>query len=171
MPNARTHDLITLVTAAGANVAYFTCIPHPETTLAVLFTASYIFAGYACAGDLDLNSTEYKRWGRLRFVWWPYQKLIPHRSPLSHGLVVGGLFRIFYLLCMLLFLSWGGAFLYSLYMKTVNPTAFTRQNVLTLDAFVRAHPYQVMAGLSGFILAGTVHSISDFISTWLKKTF
>src|SRR5438105_1736112 len=142
MPGARTHDLITVITAAGGNAAYFTLAPHADPMLAVLFTTPYLFAGYACAGELDLDSKEYRRWGPLRFLWWPYQKLIPHRSPLSHGLVMGGLFRIFYLLCILLFLSWGGSYLYSLYMKTMDPAAFTRYNVLTLEAFVRSHPNQ-----------------------------
>ena len=171
MPNAPTHDAITLITAAGADIAYFHWAPHPEPTLSVLYTAAYLFAGYACAGDLDLNSREYRRWGPLRFLWWPYQKLIPHRSRLSHGLFLGGVFRIFYLFGVLLLLSWGGAFLFSLSMKTGDPMAFTRHNVLTLNAFVRTYPREVVAGSLGFILAGTAHSIADLISTRLKKTF
>ena len=96
MPNARTHDIITLITAAGANVAYFLQAPQPDLKLTALFTGSYLFAGYACAGDLDLNSTEYRRWGPLRFLWWPYRTLVPHRSWVSHGLIMGGLIRVLY---------------------------------------------------------------------------
>ena len=171
MPNAPTHDAITLITAVGADVAYCQLAPHPDFTMAALFTASYVFAGYACAGDLDLDSKEYRRWGPLRFIWWPYQKLIRHRSRLSHGLVVGGIFRLFYLFCFSLCLSWGGAYLFSLYIKSVDPTAFTRQNVLSLDTFVCGHPHEVAAAVLGFVLAGTVHSIADFISTGLKRRF
>ncbi len=170
MPNAPTHDAITLITAVAADAAYFRLVPHPDTAVATLFTVAYVFAGYACAGDLDLNSREYNRWGRLRFLWWPYQKLIPHRSRLSHGLVLGGIIRILYLLFVAISLSWGGAYLFSLYRKTVNPTAYTINNLLELNAFIHGHPYQVTAASAGFILAGTVHSIADIISTWIKRT-
>ena len=83
LPNAPTHDVITLVTAAAADIAYFRVAPHPDSTVATLFTVTYLFAGYACAGDLDLNSREYRRWGPLRFLWWPYRNLVPHRSWVS----------------------------------------------------------------------------------------
>ena len=171
MPNAPTHDAITLITAVGADIAYFHFAPHPDFPLAALFTVAYIFAGYACAGDLDLDSKEYRRWGPFRFVWWPYQKFIRHRSRLSHGLFVGGIFRILYLLGVVLLFSWGSALLFSLYLKTVDPVEITRQNVLTLGLFVRTYPHEVAVASAGFILAGTAHSIADLISTRLKRTF
>jgi len=92
--------------------AYFTLTPNPELSLAVLFTATYLFAGYACAGDLDLDSTEYRRWGPLRFLWWPYKVIVPHRSWISHGLIMGGIIRVLYLALVTTGLLWIGLWLY-----------------------------------------------------------
>src|SRR6267154_1876546 len=97
MPNAPTHDFLTLATVTAADILYFQRASYPETKLAALFTVTYVFAGYACAGDLDLKSREYRRWGPLRFLWWPYRALVPHRSWISHGLLLGGAIRVLYL--------------------------------------------------------------------------
>lgn len=171
MPNARTHDIINLITAAGANIAYFAFTPKPEVTLAALFTGSYLFAGYACAGDLDLDSKQYRRWGRFRFLWWPYKKLIPHRSPISHGFLLGGIVRALYLAtgCTLLF--WLTIWLISRFGPHLNPNDATRQQWQSVWDFARARPQWTMALLSGFILAGTTHSLADVISTWFKRKF
>ncbi len=172
MPNAQTHDLITLVTAAGANVAYFRMAPHPDTKLAILFTVSYLFAGYACAGDLDLKSKEYRRWGPLRFLWLPYQKLVPHRSWVSHGLIAGGIIRLLYLALICTLLLWGGLWIYGHYAHhPLNPNATTRAEWQSLFSYAQAHPKWTMALLAGFILAGTMHSLADLVFTGLKRRF
>lgn len=171
MPNAPTHDFITLVTAAGANLAYFTLAPHPDTRLAVLFTASYVFAGYACAGDLDLKSTEYKRWGRLRWLWLPYQKLVPHRSWVSHGLILGGVIRLLYLAIVCTLLLWAGLWIYGRYVSHVNPDALTRAHWQSLLSLSHAHPLSTLALVSGFILAGTTHTLADTVFTFCKRRF
>jgi uncharacterized metal-binding protein len=171
MPNARTHDILTLITAAGANVAYFRMAQPPQTTLAILFTGTYLFAGYACAGDLDLDSTEYRRWGPLRFLWWPYQKLVPHRSWVSHGLILGGVIRALYLLALCTLLFWSGWWVYGHLVVPVDASALTKQHLQSLADFARARPQESIALLSGFILAGTTHSVADTISTWFKRRF
>ncbi|MCS6777966.1 MAG: metal-binding protein [Chloroherpetonaceae bacterium] len=171
MPNARTHDTVNLITAAAANVAYFTLAPRPDVTLAALFTGSYLFAGYACAGDLDLDSREYRRWGRLRFLWWPYQKLIPHRSRLSHGLLLGGVVRACYLMVLCTLILWVTLWALSLLEPRVDPGAITRQQWASALSFFRSRPEHTTALLSGFILAGTTHSLTDMIATWFKRRF
>jgi uncharacterized metal-binding protein len=171
MPNARTHDLITVVTAIGANVAYFRFASAPDLTLAALFTGTYLFAGYACAGDLDLNSAEYRRWGPLRFVWYPYRQLVPHRSWVSHGLIMGGVIRVAYLLVVCALLLWGGLWVYHHLIAPVDANAVTQRHLASLLDFAREKPHQSGALLSGFILAGTTHSVSDTISTWFKRRF
>ena len=171
MPGARTHDLITLVTAAGVDVAYFTQAPHPDPAVATLFTASYLFAGYACAGDLDLDSKEYRRWGPFRFIWWPYRAIVPHRSWVSHGLIMGGLIRVLYLATALTLLFWGALWLYSRLGPHVDPGAETRAEWTSLFTVANAHPQPTIALLAGFILAGTAHSVADAVSTWFKRRF
>ncbi len=172
MPNAQTHDIITLVTAAGANLVYFKLSPDPKPSMAVLFTATYLFAGYACAGDLDLNSKEYQRWGPLRILWWPYKTFIPHRSWMSHGLILGGLVRLCYLavICALIFV--GGLSCYAwLTHHSVDSLAVTKDRWFSLVGLMKARPYETTALLGGFILAGTTHSLADIISTWYKRRF
>jgi uncharacterized metal-binding protein len=40
--------------------------------------------------------------GVLKFLWIPYQKYIPHRSPLSHAPLLGSTIRLLYLAALLL---------------------------------------------------------------------
>lgn len=169
MPNAPTHDLITLVTAAGADVVYFRAAPHPDPTLAAVFTAVYLFAGYACAGDLDLDSREYRRWGLLRFIWWPYRNLVPHRSWISHGLILGGLIRVVYLAIVSTAVFWIGLWAYSRLGPHVDPTRYTETGWQSLVGWVRRYPNAAGAALSGFVLAGTAHSLSDLIYSRAKR--
>lgn len=171
MPNARTHDLISVVTAGGGNLAYFLLTPQPDANVAAIFTVTYLFAGYACAGDLDLDSAQYRRWGPLRFLWWPYQKFVPHRSWISHGLILGGVIRVLYLAVVCTGLCWLGLWLYGRFMPDVNASAFTRAQWESLLNFAQARPYWTGAFLSGFILAGTTHSVADILSTWYKRRF
>ena len=52
--------------------------------------------------DLDVRSTALRRWGVLRGIWWPYRRLLPHRSLLSHGPVIGMALRLAWLSAWLL---------------------------------------------------------------------
>jgi uncharacterized metal-binding protein len=63
----------------------------------IVAAASHLLGGLYLSPDLDLVSKPYKRWGWLRWIWIPYQKFIPHRSPLSHAPVLGSLIRLTYL--------------------------------------------------------------------------
>ena len=171
MPGARTHDFITVVTAIGADACYAAYAPHPDWTLAALFTVSYLFAGFACAGDLDINSKEYHRWGPLRFIWWPYRALVPHRSWISHGLIMGGLIRALYLAAVSTALTWGAAWAYSRLGPHVDPNRVTGAEWRSLSTLAGLHPQATLALLAGFVLAGTAHSVADLISTWFKRRF
>jgi len=171
MPNAPTHDAITLITAVGADIAYYQIAPHPDLTLAALFTASYVFAGYACAGDLDLDSKEYRRWGPFRVIWWPYRQCVPHRSWLSHGLVMGGIIRVAYLATACTVMFWLSLWLISRLGPHIDASRATEAGWLSIVAFARQHPDWTSALLGGFILAGSAHSIADGISTWFKRRF
>jgi uncharacterized metal-binding protein len=65
--------------------------------LGIIAGASHLLGGLYLSPDLDLISRPYKRWGVLRFIWLPDQRLIPYRSPLSHAPVLGLLLRLAYL--------------------------------------------------------------------------
>ncbi len=169
MPNAPTHDALTVLTAVGADGAYFWFAPHPDSTLAVLFTASFLFAGYACAGDLDLDSKEYRRWGPLRIIWWPYRQCVPHRSWISHGLVMGGVIRVCYLAFMLTLVFWLVLWLVSRLGPHINASDLTVAGWGNILTFAQAHPTQSGVLLAGFILAGSVHSLADAIYSGIKR--
>jgi uncharacterized metal-binding protein len=64
--------------------------------LGLIAASSHLLAGLYLSPDLDLKSLPWKRWGLLRFIWLPYQR-IPHRHWLSHAPVVGSIGRLLYL--------------------------------------------------------------------------
>ncbi|MEM9770744.1 MAG: metal-binding protein, partial [Cyanobacteria bacterium P01_D01_bin.73] len=68
----------------------------PATTLAL--TGGFAAGGFFLSPDLDIHSVPYKRWGPFRWIWLPYRKMFRHRSPWTHGLVVGTTIRIVYLM-------------------------------------------------------------------------
>ena len=86
MPSGRVHDQITMLTAAASVPAWWFLTPSHDALTFGSGVAAYLFSGFWLSDDLDTNSISYKRWGALRFLWWPYQKLVPHRSWVSHGI-------------------------------------------------------------------------------------
>ena len=170
MPNSQTHDIITLVSAAGADIAYLYLSPHPSAQSAGMFTLTYLFAGYACAGDLDLDSREYRRWGLLRFIWWPYRAMVPHRSWVSHGLLLGGAIRVLYLGAASTLLFWLTLWLYSRLGPHVNATMATQEGWKLLATWARLYPHLSIAAVCGFILAGTSHSLADIVYSRIKRS-
>ncbi len=70
--------------------------------IGVIAAASHFLGGYWLSPDLDIKSAPFLRWGILRFIWLPYQRFIPHRSPLSHAPVLGSVIRLVYLAVCLL---------------------------------------------------------------------
>src|SRR6478672_5011127 len=97
MPNGRTHDFITLATAAaGTPLALNSGLPDTTTTTVGVLVGAYLLSGLLFSPDLDLKSTPYRRWRMLRFVWIPYQRMVPHRSWISHSFLLGPLLRVLY---------------------------------------------------------------------------
>ena len=95
MPSGRTHDRITLwMLPFVVGTCYF-IINDGELTL--LFSGAFFFSGLMFGPDLDIHSIQFKRWGLFRLLWLPYQKLLHHRSWLSHGLIIGTVIRVIYL--------------------------------------------------------------------------
>jgi uncharacterized metal-binding protein len=64
--------------------------------IAAYVTGAYLAGICWLSPDLDIESKPWHRWGILKVLWVPYQKLIPHRG-LSHWLVIGTLSRVLYL--------------------------------------------------------------------------
>ena len=96
MPSGKNHDRLTWLCLPL--VVGITTIVTRNSQLVCLLTGGFLFSGLMFGPDLDIYSLQYKRWGLLRWLWLPYQKILPHRSLFSHGLFIGTAIRIFYLL-------------------------------------------------------------------------
>lgn len=139
-----------------------------DLTTAMVLGGSFAFSGLMFSGDLDLKSVQYKRWGWFRWIWIPYQKMVPHRSPLSHGPVLGLATRLIYLslwLMILFFLFWQGA-VYLEQEALVHQSRTGLQQALT---FFRHSPLLVVAFVVGLWLGGLSHTLADEVSSRLKR--
>ncbi len=101
MPNGKTHDIITFITAPVVTGVSYHITKNLETT--GIITACYLFASLMFNGDLDINSRPYNRWLLLKMIWIPYQMMFHHRSIFTHGLIIGTVVRIVYL-CLIPFM-------------------------------------------------------------------
>jgi uncharacterized metal-binding protein len=95
MPNGRTHDIITAVTApVVAGVTYY--LTKDIKITAIIF-GLFLFSSLMFNGDLDIDSRPYNRWWVLKMIWIPYQLMFEHRSIFTHGLIIGTIIRILYI--------------------------------------------------------------------------
>lgn len=67
--------------------------------------AAFLVGGLWLSPDLDTRSNPTRRWGPLRWLWWPYRRLLVHRSLFSHGPLIGSAGRLLYLAALALGLS------------------------------------------------------------------
>jgi uncharacterized metal-binding protein len=100
----------------------------------------------------------------LRVLWWPYSKAIPHRSLLSHGLVIGPLLQLLYFVMV-----FGG--LFSALLLLLGQHSLWSSMLGGVLAFMDRYPALVLAVLVGFVTGGASHSIPDWISTGAKRTW
>ncbi len=95
MPSGKTHDRITLWSLPW--IVGLTFILTRSSELTLLVSGGFLFSGLMFGPDLDIYSVQFKRWGWLRRLWLPYQKMMRHRSFFSHGLIIGTGLRLLYL--------------------------------------------------------------------------
>lgn len=89
---------------------------HHLAALAV----GYLFSMLLLSPDLDLKrSSHSRRWGVLRFIWWPYHWIFRHRG-MSHNFLVGTASRLVYLTLVILVM----AMLFSHLWTTYGPGGF-----------------------------------------------
>jgi uncharacterized metal-binding protein len=110
MPSGKVHDAITLSLAVPAfGIAY---AATGSFFASMICGTAFIFGGLMFGPDLDTVSRPYSRWGPARAIWLPYRYFFPHRSRFSHGLILGALIRVVYLLGALTLLMLISYFLY-----------------------------------------------------------
>lgn len=67
---------------------------------------AFLVGGLWLSPDLDTRSNATRRWGWLRWLWWPYRRGLSHRSLLSHSPLLGSGLRLGYLALWISLLSW-----------------------------------------------------------------
>jgi uncharacterized metal-binding protein len=174
MPDARTHDLITLVTGAAMGPLTYGYLSgamqfdHATAMTGTLWlVGSHVVSGVMFSPDLDLDSAIDDRWGILFWIWRPYMWAIPHRHFWSHSLVFAPLLRLAYFYAVvsgLLFL-----WVWLLAQLGVVVPDYHWQLYDALRAWLDQHPGVRVAVLVGFCTGGAVHTIADWLVTGGKR--
>ena len=174
MGSYKTHDWITIYSACALGpVCYWAINRYAPTvgghaftstplTATLLVVGAYLFSGLLLSNDLDTYSRPYRRWGPLRVLWYPYQRLVAHRSVLSHGILVGPVLRVLYLYAMieaLLFMVYHGAVFTGYSTQAAQTGLRITANVLP---YLVAHPQISVPLFVGLVLGGLAHSVIDW---------
>lgn len=171
MPSGKVHDQITVVTAAAAVPAWWVLTAHRDPVDLIVTLTAYVFSGFFLSDDLDTNCVAYHRWGLLRFLWWPYRKLVPHRSWISHGIGVGPLIRVVYFGLMLWATARGVLWVLIEAGIPVNRDVLLGSLWTHGVAWTFAHPDFAVYGVLGLILGGFAHSVADTVVSSAKRMF
>ncbi|MGK7947357.1 MAG: metal-binding protein [Xenococcaceae cyanobacterium] len=165
MPSGKTHDRITLWFLPWIVGGSLVLTRDGELTLIV--ASAFLFSGLMFGPDLDIYSIQFKRWGMLRYLWLPYQKLFSHRSFFSHGLIIGTVIRLFYLLLVVFIIAvffiaiaqliWGFDWNWQTFF-------LEKTNRLKREYF-----REMLVLFCGLELGAMTHSLSDIVSTVYKK--
>lgn len=173
MPNARTHDVITVVTGiALAPVSYVALVAQgqPPTVSSVdslWLVGAHLLSGIMFSPDLDIDSAIDNRWGIFYWIWRPYMWLTPHRRWFSHGLILPPLLRLLYFVTVLTLLFISIAWLLG-QLGIVVPN-YHLYAADYLVALVYRYPREAWFCVLGFITGGAAHSIADWLSTGGKR--
>lgn len=162
MPSGRTHDRVTLWSLPI--IAGSTLLVTSRADLAFWVSGGFLVSGLIFGPDLDLYSIHYKRWGKLRWLWQPYQQALKHRSIWSHGPIIGTIGRIIYLSLWvsLLGLFWLGI------AQFIGIKTYTGQQLLViLQQSIAKNSAIYIALFCGLELGAMSHYLSD----WLVSTY
>ena len=124
---------------------------------------TFLIGGLWLSPDLDTYSVALKRWGILQGLWWPYQKIIPHRSIFSHGPFVGTTLRVSYLFALstlLLFI-----------IKPLELTILHNSANYIID-LIKQNPTNTLSALLGLEASAWLHLIKDgdpMPKEWYKR--
>jgi uncharacterized metal-binding protein len=176
VPSGHTHDRITLWSLPV--VAGLTLGLTGSSRLTLLASSGFLFAGLMFGPDLDIHSRQYQRWGWLRWIWLPYRTLIRHRSVLSHGLLIGTVFRIIYLtawISLVGFIGWLVITGYSAWSRQALqpwpslPSTLSNLQQLPWQILYQRYQADAIALFIGLEAGAMSHAISDWLSTYYKK--
>jgi uncharacterized metal-binding protein len=169
MPNARTHDAITLLLAVPAFAASYGITRNILASSIV--TAAFVFGGLMFGPDLDTISRQYSRWSVFRVIWLPYRSFFKHRSRFSHGLLFGALIRVFYFCGALTLVTFAVAYGYAAYSGGRAAGLSDIQAVWRpVDASLQRHfgDHVYLLGFLGIWLGAASHTFTDLAGSFIK---
>lgn len=170
MPDARTHDLLTVATGVVLGPLSYGYLDgplqldHPGAMLGTIWlVGAHLLSGVLFSPDLDLDSAIDNRWGLLFWIWRPYMWAVPHRHFWSHSLLFAPLLRLayFYVVLSGLLFCW----VWLLARLGVVVPNYHLQLYDALLAWLRANPGVRLAVLVGFITGSAVHTLADWLVT------
>lgn len=167
MPPTTVHDRITLLGAAALLPAGVLLPSENRYISAACLTGSFLLSGLLFSCDLDVDSTEYRRWGPLRFLWFPYKRMVLHRSWLSHGLVIGPLVRLIYFVLFVDLLVALGTL--GVEIADLGGLAWLSTWHGFWFGLAAGHMRFLADFLIGFVLGGAAHTIPDRLVTGVKR--
>jgi len=149
MASGRAHDRATWLLALPFGLLWW-----PWLGISGLATAglAFLLGGLWLSPDLDTRSNPTHRWGPLRLLWWPYRRLLSHRSLLSHSPLLGTAGRLLYLAMLLTGLC-------LLAQPLGSPTP--QQLLGGTEALWRQQPALTLAALCGIEASAWLHLIQD----------
>jgi len=169
MPSGRTHDLITLLLVAPtAAVAYYFT---GDWIITAIVTAMMVFGGMMFGPDLDIQSRQYARWGPLRFLWWPYKVMMPHRSRWSHSIMLGTLIRVIYFSIVVTLVLVLSLCIRDAYIKGAGQGVheLTGAFARVWEIFSPIKRNYLIAAFIGLWIGATSHTVSDVLGSFFKS--
>ncbi|MEI8306880.1 MAG: metal-binding protein [Chloroflexales bacterium] len=170
MPDARTHDIITIASAVVlapltqiAQVSALGIGPFDAWPNSAWLVIAHVISGVMFSPDLDLDSAIDNRWGIFFWIWRPYMWIVPHRSFWSHSLIFSPLLRMAYFYVVSLGIILGANWLLS-QVGIVMPD-YSRQLSRTISQVTADYPNASLAFVIGFCTGSAAHSIADWLVT------
>jgi uncharacterized metal-binding protein len=127
--------------------------------------AGFGFGGLMFGPDLDIKSVQLARWGIFRWIWYPYRRLLRHRSFFSHGPIVGTLLRLVYLG---LWIAVIGAFILGIAVYS-GGGKMAAEGMAKIPHEIGKYIPQLLAVAIGLELGAMSHYLADtIVSAWKK---
>lgn len=149
MASGRSHDRATWLLALPFGALWWPWLGPAGVAVA---SFSFLAGGLLLSPDLDTRSNATRRWGPLRLLWWPYRRLLSHRSLVSHTPLLGTAGRLLYLALLLAALCLLGQPL-----GTPSPSRLLE----ALQSLWRDQPALLITALAGLEASAWLHLIQD----------
>lgn len=163
MATGKTHDWFTWAMAPPIWAMARFGLHLPNSACLLIFIGT-LTGGLLLSPDLDTRSRPFYRWGLFRFIWWPYQWMTRHRSPLSHGVLLASWLRLLYLSAVLSLIYYATSIATSRLFK-IKPHAPGPE----ILAFFQNNLHSILWLGVGLWVGALLHIILDYFSSaWLS---